>query len=371
MLELWSLVENAEPSKRRRYLREILEINPRNARAAGELGERLAPEAAEATAGIDEFDSAPHSVGRDPEGTGSEMLDVEDLEELSDDEFDVAEPSAVRDPDRLDRGSPRAAEATFGRRRRHSEVPLAEDDELIPVVVEPSRVREFDEAPEDAAPVVEDRFGFDDEPASSLSPSASDDRFGFDDEAAPAMAPTDSEAHAIDEGAEAIARESARHPLVPAEDEHDVHTRFDGAPKFDHAALFGGNEEIDEADLPPMAGLPGVKGTATMKAPQPLLDDDDDERERERAMASPANKPITRTVQTPAALLQPEESGPSAGRRRLARGRSRRGRLLHAAVAVRGGARASSSTLLARHPEPSAGDGQAARPRGDGAGGGR
>src|SRR5205807_6226414 len=116
VLELWSLVENAEPGRKRRYLREILEIDPRNARAAGELGERLPAEPEESTAGIDEFDSMPHSVGRgddgvardsgpldllprdsmsrdsvsrDPEGTGSEMLDVDDLEELSDDEFDV------------------------------------------------------------------------------------------------------------------------------------------------------------------------------------------------------------------------------------------------------------------------------------------
>ncbi len=43
VLELWSLVENAEPGRKRRYLREILEIDPRNERAAGALGERLAP----------------------------------------------------------------------------------------------------------------------------------------------------------------------------------------------------------------------------------------------------------------------------------------------------------------------------------------
>jgi tetratricopeptide (TPR) repeat protein len=304
VLELWSLVENAEPSKRRRYLREILEIDPRNARAAGELGERLAPEPEEMTAGIDEFDDVPPAAVRDPEGTGSEMLDVDDLEELSDDEFDVAEPSAVRDPaDILEDPLP----STVQRRRRVSEVPPPEDDELIPVVVEPSRVREFDEAPADEG--VEDRFGFDDEPQPALADDS--DRFGFDEPAA-AMAPTDSEAHAIDEGADVVARESQRHKLVPppVEDEHDVHTRFDDSPKFDHAALFGGNEEIDEADLPPMSGLPGVKGTATMKAPSPILDDDEDDRVIATASAG---KPVTRTVQTPAALLQPEESGPVGG----------------------------------------------------------
>ncbi|HEX6836358.1 MAG TPA: tetratricopeptide repeat protein, partial [Polyangia bacterium] len=113
VLELWSLVENAEPGRKRRYLREILEIDPRNARAAGELGERLAPEPREeeATSGIDEFDAMPSSAVGDPEGTNSEMLDVDDLEELSDDEFDVAEPSAVRDPDDiLDSGRHQAPE---------------------------------------------------------------------------------------------------------------------------------------------------------------------------------------------------------------------------------------------------------------------
>lgn len=290
VLELWSLVEHAEPGRKRRYLREILEIDPRNARAAGELGERLPPEPEEATSGIDEFDSVPHSVpqamgrellerdvvARDPEGTGSQMLDVEDLEELADDEFDVAEPSL-----------------------QGADILPPEDDELIPVVVEQSRVRTFDEVA--GGDGVEDRFGFDDEAAPV------EDRFGgFDDEAA-AIAPTDSEAHAIDEGAEAVARESARHPIAPADDDADVHTRFDDSPlKYDHAALFGGNEEVDEADLPEVGALPGVKGTATTRAPQPLVDDADD-------VAAPANQPITRTVQTPAGLLQPEESGPVGG----------------------------------------------------------
>jgi tetratricopeptide (TPR) repeat protein len=267
VLELWSLVEHAEPGRKRRYLREILEVDPRNERAAGELGERLAPTADEATAGIDEFDSMPRAV-RDPEGTGSEMLDVEDLEELSDDEFDVADPSRVHDEPMLEE----------------------EDDELIPVVVEPSRVHEFDEAPPSG---VEDRFGFDEEPAPAV-----EDRFGgFDEDGAVPLAATDSEAHAIDEGLEVVARESARHPLPPpADDDADVHTRFDDGPlKFDHAALFGTHEEVDEADLPPV--------TATMKAPRPLVDDD--------LLAPPAERPITRTVQTPKALLQ-EESAPSS-----------------------------------------------------------
>ena len=314
VLELWSLVENAEPGRKRRYLREILEIDPRNARAAAELGEKIAPSQDElhdsATAGIDEFDSAPHAIAApDPEGTGSEMLDVDDLEELSEDEFDMAEPSMQGDILADDLLS-----STMDRKRRSDDVaPPSEDDELIPVVVEPSRVREFDSpSGEDAG--VEDRFGFDDEPAPPV-----EDRFGADEDST-MMAPSDSEANSIDEGLEAIAREAkpsrepkptlggkGKHKPAPAEDEHDVHTRFDDSAGKYAAALFAStdNEEVDEADLPPMSGLGAVKGTATMKAPSPLLDDDD-------SIAAPSNKPITRTVQTPAALLQPEESGPSA-----------------------------------------------------------
>jgi tetratricopeptide (TPR) repeat protein len=98
---------------------------------------------------------------------------------------------------------------------------------------------------------------------------------------------------------------------APVDDEADVHTRFDDSAGKYASALFAStdSEEIDENDLPPMSGLAGVKGTATMKAPSPMLDADDDDD----AIASPSNKPITRTVQTPAALLQPEESGPTSG----------------------------------------------------------
>lgn len=328
VLELWALVESAEPGRKRRYLREILEIDPRNARAAAELGEKLPEEPEEATSGIDEFDSAPpmrndlsspfgtlDEPRRDPEGTGSEMLDVDDLEELSDDEFDVAEPSLLQPRANLledDDEPPRMSRPTTPGRRRQDAAPEPEpeDDELIPVVVEPSRVREFD-APVDEG--VEDRFGFDDEAGSG----GVEDRFGGFDDSSP-IAATDSEAHGLDEGASEGEREPSRaskappRPVAPAEDEHDVHTRFDDAPlKFDHAALFGHNEEVDEADLPPMSGLPGVKGTATTRAPQPLLDDDDSDDD---LIAAPsAKKPITRTIQTPAALLSPEESGPVGG----------------------------------------------------------
>jgi len=225
------------------------------------------------------------------------------------DEFDVAEASMQGDILADD-----MIPSTLDRKRRSDDIaPPSEDDELIPVVVEPSRVREFDDVSTGGGGGdVEDRFGFDDEPA------AVEDRFGADDDGAVAIAPTDSESHAIDEGVDLVARDpkptrdlkpvGKRGAPPPADDEADVHTRFDDSAGKYAAALFAStdSDEIDEADLPPMSGLAGVKGTATMKAPSPLLDDDDD------AIAAPSNKPITRTVQTPAALLQPEDSGPNA-----------------------------------------------------------
>lgn len=265
ILELWSLVENAEPGRKRRYLREILEIDPRNARAAAELGERLPPLVEEATAGLDEYEPPARMAH------GGEMLDVDALEELSDDEFDVAEPSQVRDP--------------------------VEDDELIPVVVEPSREHELPRARHEE----EDRFGFDHEAEPPI-----EDRFGFADESLEPMAPTDSESHAIDAGLDAAARAAAERQPV---DQNEIHTRYDADPLRYDRSLFGGpGDEVDEADLPSLSSVPGASahGTATTRAPSPLgLDDDDD-----RGLAAPANKPVTRTIQTSASMVVPEESGP-------------------------------------------------------------
>ncbi|MDB4967907.1 MAG: hypothetical protein JWN44_3596, partial [Myxococcales bacterium] len=317
VLELWSLVENAEPGRKRRYLREILEIDPTNARAAGDLGEKLPQQMIEeATSGIDEIDMPPM---RDPEGTGaSEMLDVEDLEELSDDEFDVAAPSnempaqraSHRAPSQRRPGQPIVPDGFLEDDDRA--IADEDDDEMIPMVVEPSRELEV----QSASDAVEDRFGFDDG-------AEVEDRFGgFDDDNSGALPPTDSESHSIDEGVQAVEREVSREvsraaPVDDDNDDADVHTRFDDQPlKFDHAALFGsGNDEIDEADLPPVGGLPGVAGARTQKGPQPShhrrasdTDDEDDD-----ALSAPSQKPITRTVQTPAALLDhiaPEDSGP-------------------------------------------------------------
>jgi tetratricopeptide (TPR) repeat protein len=253
VLELWSLVENAEPGRKRRYLREILEIDPNNARAAGELGEKLPP----TTAALDEAASA-----RDPEGTGNaQLLDVDDLEELDGDEFDVAEPS---------RTDARAADYV----QMSSDEVEGEDDELIPVVVEPARERAVAAADDE----VEDRFGFDHdaEPASGI-----EDRFGLEDDSAP-MAPTDSEVLAVAAGADLVARGRR-----DDDDDSDVHTRFDDSPrKFDHGLL---GAEVDEDDLPSVAALAGAR---TQQSPRLAQDDGD-------GLSPPVPTPVTR----------PDESG--------------------------------------------------------------
>ncbi len=361
VLELWSLVESAEPGRKRRYLREILEIDPGNARASGELGEKVQPSVGALTSSLDDRDySAP--VQRDPEGTGSEMLDVDDLEELDDDDSASppdSSPSLFADAFAADEAERRGhGQAADRRRGAPIEIEDSEDDELIPVVVE--QEREPEEASGDE---VEDRFGFDhdEEPV--------EDRFGFDDKADESTLPpsfaetalteeedTDTAAGEPErqpepvppsppqrarrdssvgrepappqrarrdssvgrEPAHAAARPPAREPSQPAarppskkrnaaeeELDADVHTRFDDQPlKFDHAALFGNHshsDEVDEADLPPMSSIPG--GTRTQQAPKLDEFEDDD-------LASPNNRPITRTQQTPAGLLDGGESGP-------------------------------------------------------------
>jgi hypothetical protein len=168
--------------------------------------------------------------------------------------------------------------------------------------------------------VVEDRFGLDDDAKESLESLA-------------AGAASESEEHAIADGLAEAARQASHAAPVPSpggsglssrsatgrthkrdlpveDSDVDVHTRFDDQPlKFDHAALFGtGSEEIDEADLPPLSALAGASATRTTQSPAPLDDDD---------LASPTNKPITRTIQTPAAMIVPElsadDSAPQGG----------------------------------------------------------
>ncbi len=124
----------------------------------------------------------------------------------------------------------------------------------------------------------DDRFGLPDEHV--------EDRFGFDNdssddggaEAVEPMPLSDSEVQAVDAGVKAVSsRVQTRGPREESSAEHDLHTRFDDqAIKFiEHQALFGGNEEVDEDELPPVGNLAPSQGTATQRAPAHLIEDDD------------------------------------------------------------------------------------------------
>ncbi|HEX4461335.1 MAG TPA: tetratricopeptide repeat protein, partial [Polyangia bacterium] len=360
VLELWSLVESAEPGRKRRYLREILEIDPTNARASSELGEKLQPSVGALTSSLDDRDNDDYaSVQRDPEGTGSEMLDVDDLEELDDDDLAAppdsspslfADAFAEDEAERRGHGQGQAEQAIDRRRGAPIEIEESEDDELIPVVVEQEREPEVASSDDvedrfgfdhDEEPV-EDRFGFDDkEEESTLPPSFAETALSEDEdtdtaagEPEPEPIPPSPPQRARRESSSSVGREPTRQPLpsLTREPSHaaarepsrpaarppkkrsaaeeeldaDVHTRFDDQPlKFDHAALFGNHsDEVDEADLPPLTATPlGTGGTRTQQAPKADEFDDDD-------IASPNNRPVTRTQLTPAGLLDGGESGP-------------------------------------------------------------
>jgi tetratricopeptide (TPR) repeat protein len=249
ILELWSLAEQAEPGRQRRYLREILELEPSNQRAASMLGETAAPAGAQPAKreSLDDRDE----------------VDVDDLEELPDEEFEVADPSQ-----KIDLRPMRGGDS--------DEVEVAsDDDDLIPLVVDPLADKHAAEAAGEAG--VEDRFGLD-EPQE-------EDRFGLPDEggaevasrfdtAAPSeahevapAAPTDSEAHAVAAGVEFVTERKPKRPVMHEEtSEPDVRTRFDpnAARMLMQDALFGGNQEVDESELP--EAPPPVSGTATLPA---------------------------------------------------------------------------------------------------------
>jgi tetratricopeptide (TPR) repeat protein len=240
VLELWALAEQAEQGRQRRYLREILELDPSNARAASMLGEEAAP--------------PPETKAAE-----EELLDVDDLEELPEDSFEVADPSG-----KIDLGGLRDSSDSG-------------DDDLIPLVVDSAADRADDDL--SAEDPVEDRFGFDDD---GQEPSRTDQRFDAAVESAPLdtkqgprveepAPPTESEANAVESGLAAFdrAKPTRRTPFrEEASEDHDVRTRFDDqAMKMMQAeALFGSSsDEIDESELPPIDELKkGTKGTATV-----------------------------------------------------------------------------------------------------------
>jgi tetratricopeptide (TPR) repeat protein len=162
VLELWALAEAAEPGRARRYVREIYELDPNNTRAAEILGEpvggrRPAPVEEEAA---DDFGVAistdfglPTNRRADPPTRRARALEPEPLVPIEEDlgsmeaEAELVEEIGELEPEPL---------------------PLepAEDDDLIPVVVDSVSHRTAASAP--ASPALEDdrdRFSLDDEPS--------------------------------------------------------------------------------------------------------------------------------------------------------------------------------------------------------------
>src|SRR6185503_2143376 len=110
----------AEPGRRRRYLREILELEPSHAQAAAMLGEAPQAEAA---------------------GGSDEEIDVDEVEELSDGDFEVADSSGKIDlSEEVGTVNQRRPILAHGGSYESSEIPVEEadpEDDLIPLVVDP------------------------------------------------------------------------------------------------------------------------------------------------------------------------------------------------------------------------------------------
>jgi tetratricopeptide (TPR) repeat protein len=204
LLELWALVEQAEPGRQRRYLREILELDPTDAEAAERLGTQPGVPVGDLGA-VDDGGPGPSpgaARGEDDEEAQAvveddELLDVDEIE-LADDELIESHSAPIRV------GAPVAA---------------GEDDDLIPLVVA------ADKPAGDVEPLLpeepEDRFGLSDDEVAAPSPVAAAPPPAFDGE-----------------------------PQA-AEDDPELRTRFDDqAARMLAAGLLGG-EEVDEADLPP------------------------------------------------------------------------------------------------------------------------
>jgi tetratricopeptide (TPR) repeat protein len=161
ILELWALAEQVEPSRARRYIREIYELDPHNARAAEMLGEplggrRRAPEPIEDPSEEDDFGVAPpsefglpSSLRREPPTRRGRALEpMEPADDISSLEAELVEEIADLD-----------AVAEVGPLAGSEEV--QEDEELIPVVIDSGSHRVAAEPEDDDR----DRFSLDDEPS--------------------------------------------------------------------------------------------------------------------------------------------------------------------------------------------------------------
>ena len=128
VLELWALMELVEPARQRRYLREILELEPDNVRAAQLLN----------SSGLSEIQPASET----------ELLDDDMIEEMPLDDYEESTSGPIVLP-------PAIGDA---------------DDDLIPLVVQPVNHGVVEPAP---LPEVEDRFGtVDDEEENFVEPAS-------------------------------------------------------------------------------------------------------------------------------------------------------------------------------------------------------
>jgi pilus assembly protein FimV len=153
VLELWALAEAADPARSRRYIREIYELDPHNARAAEMLGEPIGGRGtAPSSQAADDFSvDAPSEFGlpraqaepptRRARGLSAEPVDeiaIEDESAIEASDADLIEEVADLDPVAFD--------------------DLPADDDLIPVVVDTGAQRAIADSvsPEDS-----DRFSLD------------------------------------------------------------------------------------------------------------------------------------------------------------------------------------------------------------------
>ncbi len=183
ILELWALAEGAEPGRARRYVREIYELDPSNARAAQVLGEPVrAPGQAAAERELDAEDdfgvappedfgllmssSRPEPATRRGQAVEREIeiRDPSDAVELDEDLLDEADSDALE---------PYESAPVAVQYEPAAPGVMQDDDDLIPLVIDTGVERQL----AIAAPDDDDRFSLDDsddlEMESGLPPSPS------------------------------------------------------------------------------------------------------------------------------------------------------------------------------------------------------
>jgi len=259
VLELWSLTELVDPARQRRYLREILELEPDNARAAQMLN----------SSGLRQLDG-PESAA------DTELLDDDMIEEMPVDDYEESTSDPIVLP---------------------APVGLDADDDLIPLVVQP-----VNQVVEEPLPEVEDRFGTVDddddgfvvEPA-SVPPrrAAVDDdhdvRTRFDDQA---LRFVDS-AGEVDEADLPPPPPLAR---VEARQETSIEDDLDEADFFIQQNLFDEARQILEALLARHAGHPLV--AAKLR----------DVESAQEALGAPAAEPHTAQTNLPEEIAAQAEA---------------------------------------------------------------